>query len=120
MLGSRIWAFPDGDLPPAGDKEPYGHEALMIINLNKKTATINAKVYFEDCAPFDDITIEVEAERVICLRLDKPIGKQGYQIPQGQYALIIESDVPVVAHFGRLDVRQPNLSYYSIPGYVLG
>jgi hypothetical protein len=29
----------------------------------------------------------------------------------------VRSDVPVVAVFGRLDVRQSNLAYYSVAGY---
>ena len=40
-----------------------------------------------------------------------------YQIPFGQYALHIISNVPVCACFGRLDVRQSNMAYYSLSGY---
>ena len=43
--------------------------------------------------------------------------KEGYQIPYGQYAIHVISDVPVVACFGRLDVRQTNMAYYSPAGY---
>ena len=45
------------------------------------------------------------------------IGKEKYQIPFGQYALHVISDVPVCACFGRLDVRQNNMAYYSLSGY---
>ena len=116
--GRKNWVFADGDMPPAGDREPFGHEALMITNLNRKRATITLDVLFEDMEPQREITLAVEGERVKCIRLDKPLGERKYKIPFGQYALVVRSDVPVVAVFGRLDVRQANLAYYSVAGYA--
>lgn len=115
--GQKTWVFADGDLPPAGDHEPFGHEALMVVNLNKKAASLRLDILFEDREPIRDVKASVEGERVHCFRLDKPLGEQGYRIPQGQYALVLRSDLPVVAVFGRLDVRQSNLAYYSVAGY---
>jgi hypothetical protein len=115
--GRKNWVFADGDLPPAGDREPYGHEALMVVNLNRKRANLGLDILFEDKEPVRDIRVSVDAERVRCFRLDKPLGEQGYQIPHGQYALVVRSDLPVVAVFGRLDVRQDNLAYYSVAGF---
>jgi len=115
--GQKTWVFADGDLPPAGNQEPFGHEALMVVNLNKKPASLRLEILFEDKEPVRDIRLEVGAERVRCVRLDKPLGEQSFKIPFGQYALVVRSDVPVVAVFGRLDVRQANLAYYSVAGY---
>ena len=115
--GQKTWVFSDGDLPPAGDREPFGHEALMVVNLNKKPASLTLEILFENKEPVRDIRATVAAERVHCFRLDKPIGEQNFRIPFGQYALVVRSDVPVVAVFGRLDVRQSNLAYYSVAGY---
>ncbi len=115
--GKKCWVFADGDLPPAGDREPFGHEALMVTNLNKKKANLRLDLLFEDREPVRDIPLTVEGERVRCIRLDKPLGNRKVQIPFGQYALVVRSDVPVVAVFGRLDVRQANLAYYSVQGF---
>jgi hypothetical protein len=115
--GRKCWVFADGDLPPAGEKEPFGHEALMVTNLNKQRANLRLEVLFEDREPVRDISLSVEAERVRCIRLDKPLGDKKLQIPFGQYALVVRSDIPVVAVFGRLDVRQSNLAYYSVQGF---
>jgi hypothetical protein len=115
--GEKTWVFADGDLPPAGKHEPFGHEALMVANLNRKAASLRIDILFEDKEPVRSIQASVEGERVHCFRLDKPLGEQGYSIPPGQYALVLRSDVPVVAVFGRLDVRQCNLAYYSVAGY---
>ena len=47
-LGKKTWVFSDGDLPPRGDSEPFGHEALMIVNAGKENAEINMTLLFED------------------------------------------------------------------------
>lgn len=118
MYGKKNWVFCDGDLPPAGNNPDFpGHEALMITNVSNVDANIHIKILFVDQPPYDNITMELKAERTSCLRMDKPIGKEGYQIPFGQYAVHVISDVPVVACFGRLDVRQTNMAYYSLAGY---
>jgi hypothetical protein len=115
--GKKCWVFADGDLPPAGDREPFGHEALMITNTGTAEADVEIEILFEEREPIRGIRLKVGGERVRCLRLDKPIGDQRYSIPHGQYALVLRSTVPVVAVFGRLDVRQDNLAYYSVQGF---
>lgn len=32
LNGRKNWVFCDGDLPPSGEQEPFGHEALMVTN----------------------------------------------------------------------------------------
>lgn len=116
--GKRNWVFCDGDLPPNGNNPDFaGHEALMITNIGNADAAIEIRVLFEDRDPQKGITLTLSGERTVCLRLDKPIGDQKYQIPNGQYALHVISNVPVCACFGRLDVRQTNMAYYSLSGY---
>lgn len=115
--GALNWVFCDGDLPPRGDNPDFiGHEALMITNVGEEDAHIEIDVLFEDKDPETGITLQLKAKRVVCIRLDQPVGEQQYQIPYGQYALHVKSNTPVCAVFGRCDVRQTNLSYYSVNG----
>ena len=117
--GKKVWIFPDGDLPPAGNAEPFGHEALMITNINDEEANITLDLVFEDEEPVLGLRpAPVGGMRVTCIRLDQPVGEQRFCSPHKQYSLILRSDVPVVACFGRLDVRQENLAYYSVQGYA--
>lgn len=116
--GSKNRIFCDGDLPPAGENEFEGHEALVITNINKHNAIIIIDLYFQDKLPVKGIKSMVEAERVLCISLDKPIGEQQYQISPGQYSLVLKSVVPIFAVFGRLDVRQENMAYYSVQGFT--
>lgn len=115
--GKSHWVFADGGLPSSGGKEPFGHGALIVVNLNRGEAELPIDILFEDKEPVKGIKQALKGEKIICIRLDKPIREQRYEIPKGQYALVLNSNIPVVAVFGRLDVRQPNLAYYSVQGY---
>ena len=115
QAGATTWYFPDGDLPPAGDGEPHGHESLLILNPGNEAAAVTLTIYYTDREPDRLEPERVEAERVRCIRMDEPIG--GYRVPFGQYALKIESTVPVICQMGRMDVRQPNLAYYTTMGF---
>ena len=116
-IGYTTWVFTDGDLPPRGDGPLPGHEALIITNAGLEDADITVDVLFDKALPKKGIRVCVKGERVLCIRLDEPFGEPEYQIPFGQYSLVLHSNVPVVATFGRLDVRQPNLAYYTVQGF---
>ena len=117
-VGKKVWIFPDGDLPAPGDKEPYGHESLVIVNTNKENAKVCITIYRENEEPVRDVKVDVLGERVRCVRMDKEVGDgRKIKIKPGQYALKLESSVPVVAQIGRMDITQPNLAYYTVMGY---
>ncbi|MBI3911518.1 MAG: sensory rhodopsin transducer [Armatimonadetes bacterium] len=119
--GRKTWIFPDGDLPPPG--EPglplEGHESLIVLNTGDEEAALEIDVYFGNREPETGLQVSVPGRRVSCFRLDKPLGDRRFQIPYGQYALRLRSSVPVVAQIGRADVRQPNLAYYTTPGFSI-
>ncbi len=116
--GKRNWVFADGELPPKDGTEIEAHESLMILNLNDEPATVKMTILFEDRDPVEDITIKVEGKRVKCNRLDGPVGEENYQIPFGQYAMVLNSDLPIFAVFGRLDTRQANMAFYTVQGHT--
>ena len=119
-LGKRTWIFPDMELPPKGDFELKGHESIIILNMNEKDAYIKISLYFEDRDPNVEISTVVNANRVRCLRTDNPDDMGGVCIENcKQYSLKLESDVPVVAQYGRLDTRQQNMAFYTAMGYCV-
>ena len=113
--GRKVWFFPDGDLPLAGEVDPKGYESLVLLNPNTRDAIITLTVYYETRTPDVIPAGVVGGQRVRCIRVDKPVGE--YQIPMGQYALKVESSVGIIAQIGRMDIRQPNLAYYTTIGY---
>jgi hypothetical protein len=117
--GRKTWIFPDGDLPPAGEAglPLEGHESLIVLNTGDQDAHIQMDVFFSDREPEAGLRLFAPARRVTCFRMDKPVGDRQFQVPFGQYALRLRSDVPIVVQMGRADVRQANLAYYTTIGY---
>ena len=117
--GKKNWVFCDGYLPPHGDNPEFeGHEALMLTNLNDEKARIELVFLFENREPETGIFIGLGGMRTTCIRLDKPLGEKGFMIGESvQYTVWVKSSLPICACFGRLDVRQVNMSYYSVEGY---
>ena len=112
--GRNVWLFPDGDLPePDKNSSCQAHEALIILNTSERDANLKMHIYFADKDPVENISLEVKAKRVKCIRLDKPEEIGGVKIPLHiQYALRLESDVKVAVTFGRLDTSSEKLAYY--------
>ena len=118
--GKRNWVFCDGYLPPSGDNPEFeGHEALMLTNLNEEKANIELVFIFEDKEPEGGIFVGLNGMRTTSIRLDKPLGDKGLRLGESvQYTFWVKSDVPICACFGRLDVRQTNMAYYSVEGFT--
>lgn len=121
MDGKKIWYFPDGEIPSMGDDpEIYGHESLIILNPNNKDAHIKITLYWTNRAPETSNIIKVESERVRCLRANEKADFFGRESNAGeQYAIRLESDIPVVVQYGRLDITQPNMAFYTTNGYSI-
>ena len=119
MYGKKTWFFPDGERPPEGTGEMLGHESVIILNPNEEDAQVALTLYFTDRPPIKDIKLEVGAERVRCLRTNEARDFGEHILPVGvQYALKVESSVPVIVQYGRLDNRQANLAFYTTMGYA--
>lgn len=118
MHGKKSWYFPDCERPPFGDSELKGHESYIVLNPNNKDAKVKFTFYFEDKEPLREIETTVGAERVKCYQTHNPRHFGGYTAPLAtQYAAKVESDVPVIVQYGRLDPRQTNLAYYMTIGF---
>ncbi|MBR6765879.1 MAG: hypothetical protein IKM06_05265 [Clostridia bacterium] len=113
--GKKVWIFPDAELPPKGDNEIPGHESVIITNVSDKCAHIKLTLIYVDREPVT-FTAQVESMRVRCLRSNESKDFGQYTANEGeQYAIMLESDVPVVAQYGRAEPREVN--FYTTPGY---
>ena len=113
--GKKVWIFPDAELPPVGENEIPGHESIIITNVTNRVAHIKLTLIYTDKEPVS-FPVEVAASRVRCLRTnqEKDFGCYTAKFDE-QYAIILESDVPVVAQYGRAEPRVVN--FYTTPGY---
>ncbi len=119
MYGKKNWFFPDAELPPKGtNPELPGHESIIILNPNGTDADVSIVLHWTDRAPSAPLTVKVEAGRVRCVRCMEPDGLLGEKVQPGeQYAIALHSTVPVVAQYGRLDMRSGPMAFYTTPGY---
>jgi hypothetical protein len=117
--GRNVWIFPDGDLPEVDkDSGLEAHEAMMVLNTSEKNANLKLTFYFSDRDPIENISQVVYAKRVKCIRMDHPDEIGGTKIPyRTQYALRVESDVKVIATFGRLDTASEKMAFYTASCY---
>ena len=117
-VGKCDWIIPDCELPPPGEGELKGHESVIVVNDTNEPAKIKVSVFFVDKEPYEDIVWTVEPKRVRCFRMNNLEDMCGYAVPyETQYAMKLESSVPVVVQYGRLDNRQTNLAYYTTLGF---
>ncbi len=114
--GKKVWVFPDAELPPVGVNLIPGHESVIITNTGDEDAHINITLFFTDRDPDVISGLVVNARRVRCIRTnqEKDFGTHIPQIGE-QYAILVESDVPVVAQYGRAEPRA--VAFYTTPGY---
>ena len=113
--GKKVWIFPDAELPPVGVNLIPGHESVIITNTGDSVANVKITLLYTDREPVSFATT-VAARRVRCLRTneEKDFGPYTANFDE-QYAIMLESDVPVVAQYGRAEPRQ--VAFYTTAGY---
>ena len=113
--GKKIWVFPDAELPPEGVNLIPGHESVIVTNTGDEEAEIKITLLFTDREP-ETFNATVGARRVRCFRTnqEKDFGSHIPEIGE-QYAIMLESSVPVVAQYGRAEPRE--VHFYTTPGY---
>lgn len=107
-FGKKVWIIPEGSIPAySNGPEPdfTGHEAACILNTGDKNAEIDITIFYTDRAPSGPFKVQVKAKRTLHLRFNNL--KDPEPIPLGTvYASVIESSVPIVVQYTRLDSRQ--------------
>ena len=113
--GKKVWIFPDAELPPVGCNAVPGHESIIVTNVTDATAHIKFTLLYANRHPVTFPT-EVAPMRVRCLRTNEQTDFGPYTAKEGeQYAIMLESDVPIVAQYGRAEPRA--VAFYTTPGY---
>ena len=95
-----------------------GHESIIITNVSDEDAYIKITLLYTDKEPVSDLEICVKARRVRCLRTneEKDFGKYTAEFGE-QYAIMLESNTPVVAQYGRAEPR--TVAFYTTTGYSI-
>lgn len=118
MYGKKVWLIADGYMSNTQKGGFVSHEAICVLNLSGADANINITLYFEDDEPMRGISAVCKHERTNHIRLDKVVTADGQKIPKDKpYAVLVESDQPIVVQASRLDVSQPEYSLMTTIAY---
>ena len=107
-LGRKRWAIAEGYIPSwstGAEPEMQSHETICLLNATDHDAHVQITLYFADREPVGPYRLAVPARRTRHFRFNEL--KDPEPIPRGtSYSSVIESDVPLVAQYTRLDSRQ--------------
>ncbi len=118
MYGKKEWLIADGYMSDTQKGEFVSHEAVCVLNLSGREAHIRLTFYFEDAEPLGDFVAVCADRRTNHIRLDKLKNAQGCPVPRNTpYAILVESDQPVVVQCSRLDVSQPEYALMTTIAY---
>ncbi|MFD0675409.1 MULTISPECIES: sensory rhodopsin transducer [unclassified Paenibacillus] len=115
--GRTAWYIPDAYIPPHSSGELESHESICVLNCLTEDADIRVTIYFEDREPIEDIMATVPGRRTRHIRTSS-LSKNGETIPVGvPYAISLESSVPIIVQYSRLDATQPANALMTAIGY---
>lgn len=119
-IGRRRWAIAEGYIPEwSTGPEPQmeSHETLCLLNASDQEANVAIIVMFEDRDPAGPYEVRLPARRTKHVRLNEL--RQPEQIPRGKdFAVVIDSDLPIVVQHTRLDSRQAANALMTTMGFA--
>ena len=121
--GKTTWMIPDTYLQKkensrSSDPADRSHEAICVLNTSDNDAHIALTLFFEDREPNTAFTSFCGARRTHHIRLDKIRDGEGNGIPEAvPYAILIESDTPIVVQYSRLDTSAAEMALMTTIAY---
>lgn len=117
--GKLTWLIPDCFLESVSHGK-QSHEAVCVINTSPLCAEIKFTLFFEDRAADEGFAASCEPMRTSHIRLDQIKSRDGRLIPRDvPYAILVESNTPIVVQYSRLDTSQPELALMTTMAYAV-
>ena len=119
VYGKTTWLIADTFLNSKSKNENLSHEAICVLNTSSTDATIKLTLFFEDRECMEgQFTSFCGAKKTHHIRMDKIRSADGNPIPHDvPYAVLLESDVPVVAQYSRLDTSAGGMALMTTIAY---
>lgn len=120
--GQTNWVFSAGWIPAAStgpEPEYTSRNTLCLLNTGSQETCVRATVFHEDKDPVGPYEIIVPSQRVKHVRINDLIDPEAVPL-DAPYALVLESDHPVVAQIIYLDSRGEHLSVSHLNPAPLG
>lgn len=118
-IGRTRWAIAEGYIPgeSTGPEEMTSHETLCFLNTGDEDANVEITLYFEDKEPVGPYRLTVPARRTVHQWINELEDPEPVQ-KDTDYAMLIESNVPIVVQHTRIDTRQAENALLSTVAYA--
>jgi hypothetical protein len=121
-IGSTVWAVAEGWIPDGStgpEPEMTSHETLCFLNTGDSPAEVTIFLYFEDREPAGPYRLTVPARRTLHQWINKLEDPE--PVPKAtDYAMLVESSVPIVVQHTRIDTRQEAAALLSTMAFPAG
>ncbi|MBE6871945.1 MAG: hypothetical protein E7491_08360 [Ruminococcaceae bacterium] len=115
--GKKVWFIPDAFYNSQWNGQ-VSHEAVCVINTTDTDANIKFTFFFEDADKLEGFTSFCKAGRTHHIRMDRLRNEKGEGIVKDKpYAIMLESDVPLIAQYSRLDTSQSEMALMTTIPY---
>jgi hypothetical protein len=119
-IGRTRWAIAEGYIPgdsTGPEPEMTSHETLCFLNTGDQDARVEITLFFSDREPVGPYRLTVGARRTLHqwindLEDPEPVQKDT------DYAMLVESDVPIVVQHTRIDTRQAEAALLSTVAFA--
>ncbi len=121
-IGHKVWAVAGGHIPTESTgKEPSftSRDELAVLNCTHEEAEITLTVFYSDRDPAGPYNFTVSARRTRHVRVNDLIDPLPVPLDM-DYALLLESTVPVVVHFYRRDTSQAENAWLALTPVAAG
>ncbi|MES1022858.1 sensory rhodopsin transducer [Gloeocapsa sp. BRSZ] len=120
-IGQTTWAIPGGHIPlhsTGHEPEFTSRDEIYLLNTSDRDANVQLTIYYSDREPVEPYKLTVAARRVRCIRFNDLIDPEAIFLDT-DYASVIESDVPIVVQFGRIDTSQSANAIFSTMAFSM-
>ena len=118
--GKKVWLIADNYLNSKSLNDWNSHEAVCVLNTSDVDAKIDFTLFYEDREKKTDVHSFCPAGKTHHIRMDKIKDDKGELLLRDTpYALLIESNTPVVVQYSRLDTSRRELALMTTMAYPI-
>jgi hypothetical protein len=118
-IGRKRWAIAEGYIPPQSHgpaPQMTSHETVCLLNVSDRDALVSLRVFCADREPAGPFRIALPARRTRHVRINDLDDPEPIPVAT-DFAVLIESDAPIVVQHTRLDSRQAENALLSTIAY---
>lgn len=120
-IGRKVWAIAGGHIPLQShghEPELTSHDKLCMLNTSNREAQVEITLFYAERDPVGPYQVSVPARRIRHVRFNDLIDPEAMPLDT-DYGYVIESNVPIVVQFSRLDSSQQGNAIVLTTAYAV-